>query len=578
MLSAFDRSLLATYLMPHLSRVILLAALLCGGIALQLANPQIVRAFIDRALAGQSAAELVDVALLFLFVAMLTQAASIAERALAENLGWQSANALRVDLARHTLSLDDRFHAEHGAGELLERIDGDVAAIAGFFSRFVVQVLGSGLFLIGMLVLLLRADWRIGLVLTAFALAALLFMQRGGGFVARRAVAARQASARLIDFVEERLGGLPDLKSSGADGDTMRRLDERLAARFQRMRAAAQAGSLYNATVGVLFILGTGVALALGVALHEAGAVTLGTIYVVVRYAGMIRQPLEQLSQQMHSFQQATAGISRVRDLLATHPAIAATSGHPLPAGALGLAVDGVSFQYGAEPVLREVTFQLAPGEVLGLLGRTGSGKTTIARLLFRLHDLAAGAIRLGGIDLRETSLEDLRGRVGFVTQEVQILHATLRENVTLFDPTVSDDRLTALFDDLGLAPWLAALPEGLATVLGAGGRGLSAGEAQLIALARVFLKNPGLVILDEASARLDPATERYLTGAIDRLLNRRTGVVIAHRLATVDRADRIVILDEGRVAEEGLRAVLAADPTSRFAQLRRTGVREDLA
>jgi len=579
LLPKLERTLLATYLRPEWPRAVLLGLLLFAGIGLQLANPQIVRTFIDQARAGQPFERLVWIALLFIGVALLTQAVAIAETYVAENLGWRTTNALRADLAHHVLELDASFHAEHGAGELIERIDGDVSAIAEFFARFVVQMLGSAVFLLGVLVLLYREDWRVGALLTLFTLAALAFLTRGGGFVGVRARAARQATAELIGYLEERLAGLPDLKTSGADAYALRRLHERLAARFQRISASVMAGSLFNAVVGLLFVLGTGAVLGLSTALYGAGAITLGTIYLVFRYTGMLRQPLEQLTRQMNSFQQASGGIVRVRELLATRagvvdgPGAASPGGYP--AGALSVELDGVSFAYEAEPVLRGVSFRVEPGEVLGLLGRTGSGKTTISRLLFRLHDPAAGAVRLGGIDVRDARLDALRARVGLVTQDVQLFQGTLRDNATLFDQSVSDARLGEVFAELGLDEWLRALPAGLDTLLGAGGRGLSAGEAQLVALARVFLKDPGLVVLDEASSRLDPHTERLLERAVTRLLRGRTGVVIAHRLATVERADRIVILEHGRVAELGPRADLARDPRSRFARLLRAGLEE---
>jgi ATP-binding cassette subfamily B protein len=578
LLPTLDRALLATYLRPEWPRAVLLGLLLFAGIGLQLANPQIARTFIDRAQAGEPLERLVWTALLFIGVAVLTQAAAIAETYMAEDLGWRPTNALRADLTRHVLDLDASFHAERSPGELIERIDGDVSAIADFFARFVVQVLGSGVFLLGVLVLLFREDWRVGGLLTLFALAAVVFMTRGGGFVAVRAGAARQAASDLSGYLEERLASLPDLKTSGADAYAMGRLHERLAARFHRARASAMAGSVYNGVVGLILALGTGAALASSTALHGAGAVSLGTVYLVFRYTGMLRQPLERLSRQMNSFQQATGGIVRVRELLATRARVIDGRGATLPRGPLSVELDGVSFAYEAEPVLRGVSCRVEPGQVLGLLGRTGSGKTTISRLLFRLHDPTAGAVRLGGVDVRQARLDALRQRIGLVTQDVQLFQGTLRDNVTLFDQSVPDARLRAVFAELGLDEWLRALPAGLDTPLGAGGRGLSAGEAQLVALARVFLKDPGLVVLDEASSRLDPATERLLEGAVARLLDGRTGVVIAHRLATVERADRVLVLEDGRAAEFGRRTDLARDPASRFARLLRAGLAEVLA
>jgi ATP-binding cassette, subfamily B, bacterial len=572
------RALLATYLRPEWPRAVLLGVSLFVGIGLQLANPQIARTFIDHARAGEPLERLVWIALLFLGVALLSQAATVAETYVAEDLGWRTTNALRADLTRHVLELDTSFHGEHTTGELIERIDGDVSAIAGFFSRFVVEVLGSAIFLLGVLVLLFHEEWHVGAILALFATAAVVFMTRGGGFVGIRARAAREAAADLSSYIEERLLGLPDLKTSGADAYAMRGLHERLAGRFHRARASAMAGGLFNGTIGVLFALGTGAALAWSAGLHEAGAMTLGSVYLVFRYTGMLQQPLQRLTRQLNSFQQATGGIVRVRELLATRASVIDGEDGALPRGALAVELDGVSFAYEAEPVLHRASFRVEPGEVLGLLGRTGSGKTTISRLLFRLYDPTDGLVRLGGTDIRSVPLAALRERIGLVTQDVQLFGGTLRDNVALFDRRVPDARLREVFADLGLAVWLGTLPDGLETRLGAGGRGLSAGEAQLVALARVFLKDPGLVVLDEASSRLDPATERLLEHALTRLLDGRTGVVIAHRLETVERADRIVILEDGCVVETGRRDELGRDPASRFARLRRTGMAEALA
>ncbi|MGH9235472.1 MAG: ABC transporter ATP-binding protein [Acidimicrobiales bacterium] len=569
------RDFVAAYLRPHRPRLALLAVLFCAGIGLQLANPQLAKTFIDQASAGAPFDRLVRIAAVFLAVALLTQVATVAEVYVAEDLGWRTTNALRVDLTAHVLSLDDGFHADHGAGELLERIDGDVAAIAGFFARFVVHVLGSALFLLGVLALLWREDWRIGGLLTAFALASVAYLIRGGGFVGRRSRRSRVVNADLSDYLEERLSALPDIKANGADDVTMRGLHERLAARFRVDRDALLAASLFSGAANAALVAATVASLATAAWLQQSGAITVGGVYLVFRYTGMLRMPLERLSRHMNSFQRAMGGIVRVRELLATEPRITDGAGADLPPGALAVELDAVDFAYEREPVLRHVSFRLEPGHVLGLLGRTGSGKTTIARLLFRLYDVDGGAVRVGGVDVRDLRVDDLRRRIGLVTQDVQLFDGTLRDNVRLFDPDVGDDRLGAVFASLGLDEWLARLPDGLDTVLGPTARGLSAGEAQLVALARVFLEDPGLVVLDEASSRLDPHTEALLEDAIDRLLADRTGIVIAHRLRTIERADAVLLLDGGMVVEHGDRTALATDPTSRFAVLLQTGLPE---
>ena len=237
--------------------------------------------------------------------------------------------------------------------------------------------------------------------------------------------------------------------------------------------------------------------------------------------------------------------------------------------GPLAIEFDDVSFSYEERGVLDEVSFTLAAGKSLGLLGRTGGGKTTLTRLIARLYDPDRGVVRVGGHDLRSLRSESLRRSVGVVTQDVQLFEATVRDNLTFFAER-PDEEILSVLERVGLGPWIGQL--GLDTRLGAGGQGLSAGEQQLLAFARVFLQDPGVVILDEPSSRLDPVTEMLLATATERLYAGRTVVIIAHRLETVRTADEIMVVDAGRIVEHGSRQALAADPTTRYAALLATG------
>jgi ABC-type multidrug transport system fused ATPase/permease subunit len=577
MSSKLARGLLATYLSPELLRLARLGVVLMTGIGLQLANPLIAAAFINGAEGGRPTGQLVRLALLFIGVALLTQLAAVAETYAADDLGWHTTNALRVDLTRRALDLGAAFHSDYSPGQLVERVDGDVTAVATFFSRFIVQVVGNALFLLGVLLVMFFLDWRIGLLLAVVAGMAAVVMTRTGGFVGARAKEARIAVGNLTGFLEERLSGMVDIKSNGGDDHAIHGLQRQMADRFVRTRASVLAASTFSAGVSLVFVIGTAAALALSAALHRGGGLSLGATFAVFRYTVMLRVPLEQLSRQMNNLQRATGAIVRIRQLLDARPAVMSGPGAELGDRPLTVEFDHVSFAYATEPVLQEVSFRVAAGEVLGLAGRTGSGKTTISRLLLHLYDPTAGTVQVGGVDVRQTTLDELRRSIAVVTQHVDLFEGTIRDNVTIFDDSVRDDRLREVFSVLGLDRWLNARPAGLDTQLGTFGEGLSAGEAQLVALARVFLADPGVVILDEASSRLDPDTERLLDAAIARLLKGRTGLIIAHRLVTLDRADSILILEGGRVVESGPRSELLADHSSRFSQLQRVGFQEAL-
>jgi ABC-type multidrug transport system fused ATPase/permease subunit len=229
---------------------------------------------------------------------------------------------------------------------------------------------------------------------------------------------------------------------------------------------------------------------------------------------------------------------------------------------------EDVTFAYEEKVVLEHVDFRLEPGDRLGLLGRTGGGKSTLTKLTARFYDPGSGCVRLAGVDLRNAEPDSVRSQISFITQDVQLFEGSVKQNIAFFDDSIPDERVVHALTEIGLGDWAATLEEGIHSPLGSGGAGMSAGEAQLVALARAYLRNPGLVILDEPSSRVDPATELLITLAIDRLTASRTAIIIAHRLDTVRHVDKIAVMAEGRLVEFGDRRALAEDPGSQFAAL----------
>ena len=567
--------LLVRYLRPQAGMVAALAVLLFTGIGLQLVNPQIVRYFIDEALAGSPVSRLIAAAALFTVIAVVQQLVNVLAAYVSGRVGWTATNALRADLGKHCLSLDMSFHNDRTPGEMIERIDGDANELGGFFSSFVINLLGNVLLLAGILALLFREDWRAGLALTAFTAVMLTVLARMRHLAVAHSRAERDASTETFGFIEERLSGREEIWANGAKPYVDRRFRELMRTWFRAdIRAGLMTAIMFDIN-GFMFRVGSAVSLAVGAYLFLNDLATIGTVYLIFHYTSLIGTPVQSVTRQLNTLQRATASLVRIFELFQNRRTVLDGKGS-LAVDEPSLRLEEVSFAYGeGEPVLRDVTFDLRPGRVLGVVGRTGSGKTTLARLLVRLYDPDEGRILLGGQDIRECGVADLREHVAMVTQDVRIFHGAIRDNLTLYDRSVDDERLLTVFDRLGIMGWYRTQPDGLDTQLGSGGTGLSSGEAQLLALSRVFLKDPQVVVLDEPTSRLDRATEALIESALDELVAGRTVVLIAHHLATVQRCDDILVLDDGRVIEQGSRERLAADPGSRFHRLLQTGLEE---
>jgi ATP-binding cassette subfamily B protein len=573
--------LLVGYLAPHRPKAVLLSGILLITIALQLVNPQLIRLFIDDAVAGEPASALVPIAVAFMVVAAIHQLLAVWSTFLAEQIGWSATNQLRADLTDHVLHLDMGFHKSTSPGALIERIDGDVTALSNFFSSMIIKVIGNLALLIGILILLWMESWAVGLAIAVLTAGTFLGLFRLHGVTVPWQKDIRATAAELTGFVGEQVDGTEDIKANGATGFMLSRFDAihrkwlpqivRGWTGWSMMWSASMA--LYFASLAVVFVFGSW--------LYGAGTLTLGSVYLVFQYVEMAHRPIEQIREELIDLQKAGASIERVEELLARQSVLVQSDHIVLADGPLAIEFDDVTFKYddegGDEIVLDGVSFSITPGRVVGLLGRTGSGKSTIARLVTRMYEPQSGAVRIGGSATWDIDAADLRSRVAMVTQDVQLFRATIRDNLTFFNDSITDAELCDVVHRLELDEWLSSLPDGLDSMLESGSGGLSAGQAQLLAFTRVFLRNPGVVVLDEASSRLDPATEALLERAVDHLLENRTAILIAHRLETVSRADDIVILEDGKVIEWGERAALEADPESKFSRLLATGMEEAL-
>ncbi|GAA4908905.1 ATP-binding cassette subfamily B protein [Stackebrandtia albiflava] len=530
----------------------------------QLTGPGIQGRFVDTVLASGTPAVLAALGAGYIGVAALSALGRIAVQWVGGRLAWRAGNALRQDLLAHCLDQDLSFYDTHSPGELIERIDSDVERLSRFLSELLVMLLLNSLLVIGIGVMLTTVDWRIGAGFALLLVVALFLVRRLVGVAVTALAEVSARSAEVSGFVEERLRALEDLVPNGGVPGVMTGLNDRSDALTRAASRAARHQIKWPALIQHVNTVALVGGLAAAVWLYSRGAIGVGDAYAVMAYLMLMRVPLMVIAGQLNEFDAAMAATRRSRELLAIRPRMSYGT-TTLPAGALTVDLEDVHFGYTGRPVLRDVSLAVPAGHRLALVGSTGGGKTTLARLVARVLDPDAGTVRIGGVDARSVDRESLRRAVGYVTQDVRVLAASVRDNVTLYAAAPDQAVLTAL-EAVGLTGWLDSLPHGLDTRLGVDA-GLSAGQEQLLSIARLLLRDPGLVILDEATARLGPEDRAAVASAVETLSRGRTVVVIAHRLDTVADCDSVAVVESGRITERGEYRRLA-DGDSRLAAL----------
>jgi len=561
---AFDRRLvarLARVTRPH-ARLLVTTALLFPLIAgLELLQPYLLKVAIDEHILHGDWAGLTGVATVFLGVLLALAAVRAVESYLMHLAGQRVMHDLRGRLFRHLLRQEAAFFDRNPVGRLMTRVLNDVEAISEAFTNGLVAVVGDVITLAGVVAVMLWMDWRLALV--TFSLVPVL----GGGAAYFRVRArdayrtVRRRLARLNAFLQESLQGMTVIQLFGREGHeftAFRRLNAQL--RRAMFASTVWEASLY-ATVEALGSAALALLLWYGAGQIAADALTFGTLVAFIQYTNRFFLPIRDLGAKYTVMQAAMASSERVFALLDRAPAIV-TAAAPPPAirrGAPAVALRGVWFAYAGEDwVLRDCSFAVAPGEHVALVGPTGEGKSTCARLLNRAYDVQQGQVLVDGVDVREWDLDRLRRHVGIVFQETVLFTGTVEANLTTAaDGRVSRADLLNAVEAARCGPLLEVLPRGLGEELVERGANLSHGQRQLLAIARALVYNPAVLVLDEATSSVDPESEALIRHAIARLAEGRTTITIAHRLSAVQHADRILVLHRGRIHEEGRHAEL---------------------
>ncbi len=566
------------YLKTQKFMVSLLILVSLANIGMQLINPQISRYFLDEATKGKVDKYLTIAALMFIFVAFFAQIFSVLVNFIGQKIAWKATNDIRVELIEHCIDLDMSFHKEHKPGELIERVDGDVSQLFDLFSNIMINFTNSLLLLLGILIILIKENLLIGFGLTIFSIFAIYVLWNVKSKTEGYRVKESEVNAEFYGFIGENISSTEDISSSGAREYIMNKFYDISRKMFPIIHKADLTWStLWSATL-IIFSAGTIIAFSGSLYLWKKGLITIGTIYLIFNYTQTLRRPIEQIRINIQQLQSAGASVVRVSELFNMESKVKYGKEKLEEDNPLEIEFNNVDFQYeeGID-VLKDISIKVERGRVLGILGHTGSGKTTFARLITRMYDVKNGKILINNKNITSIMEKELTKNIAYITQDVQIFTATIRDNITMFKKDIDDEDIIKIIYDLGFREWYESLSNGLDTKLEMGNKSLSAGEAQLLAFVRVFLKNPRLIILDEATSRIDSLTEKLIENALDKLLQNRTCIIIAHRLSTLNRAEDILILKDGRILETGERKSLLDDKSSEYYNLIHQGIREVL-
>ena len=557
------RRLLGILFRPYRRPLFGAAALIVLKTAATLAIPFLVGLAIDTGIRPGRQPELRSLLALAVVLVCTMSIAAIANRAfltISGRIGQDVLYDLRLRLFNHVQSLSISFFERYTSGRIIARLTSDIDALQELLATGLSSVVTAILSVLAIALILLRLDLRLGLAtLIAFPLIVLLTQWfRAQSALSYRAV--RTAIALVIVHYTESLAGIRAVQAYRREARNQEIFGD-VVGRYRDANIWSNTlGAAYGPGIYTLGRVTTAAVLIYGGLLVVQGNLTLGVLTAFILYLRQFFEPMQDLSQFYTVFQSASAALEKVSGVLDETPRVP-EPGRPLaipaPAGALDL--EGVTFGYREEPVLEDLTLRIPAGQVLALVGQTGAGKSTLARLVARFYDPDQGRILLDGVDLRELASNDLRRSIVMVTQESFLFSGTIGENIAFGRPEASAGEVEAAARAVGAHGFIAALPHGYETDVRRRGVRLSSGQRQLVAFARAFLADPRVLILDEATSSLDLPTERLVQRALRTLLEQRTAIIIAHRLSTVEIADRVLVIDRGRIVEDGSPSLLAA-------------------
>jgi ABC-type multidrug transport system fused ATPase/permease subunit len=552
---------LGRYLEGFHFRVFVMILVAAGNAACQTGGWLLVRDAIDNGIRAGDLHRLTVVVIIYLCVAAVGWVLqAILIRGLA-GVGQRMVLALRRDLFDHLTGLSLRYFSQQKAGWIIARLTSDVDAVSDVLSQGMPTLVSNVVLLPAALAALFIADWRLGLVVLAIVPPALL-LTRWFTHVSHVAlVETRNRIGAVTAQIAESVAGMAVVQAFNRELAFQAQFDELNAANRVQSIYTQKLFSIFFPAIELLGVIATAAVLFTGEKLLAQDAITIGTLITALYLLQLVFQPLQELSDVYGQLQSGAAAMVKIAAILDEEPDLHDLHDAPdLPRIEGDLDIDGVVFGYGADPVLRGIDIHVPPGGCLALVGESGHGKSTLARLVGRFYDPDDGAVRIDGVDLRTVTLRSYRRQIGVVLQDPFLFSGTIASNIRFAKPDASDEEVAAVAAAVGVDRVAARLSGGLEHAVREGGSGLSSGERQLISIARALLADPRILILDEATSNIDRPTEVLIESALDRLLAGRTSIIIAHRLSTVRRADEIVVIERGRVVQRGAERELLAE------------------
>jgi ATP-binding cassette subfamily B protein len=558
---------LTQILRPYRGRIAVAVLLLIGQTSCLLAGPALVRYGIDHGLRAGDAGALNRAAVLYLGAAVLGLGFGRAVIIMVSRVGETFLRDLRSNVFRHLMSLGMDFFEKEKTGKLVARMTSDIEALQELVQMGLVMFVQNAMIFVGAILVIFLLSWKLALV-TLIVVPPVVIASGWFRRASNKAyLLVRDRIGQNLSTLQEGLAGVRVVQAFARERAFTRRFRETNEAQYDANIETVRISAKYFPIVEFAGVAGIALIVGIGGAFVSYDIVTIGTVAAFVLYLNNLFEPIQQLSQLYNVLQQAGAALQKLFELLDTPPSIAERAGAvDLPEEG-GLDIEHVSFAYDGSDVLHDVSLRVPLGERLALVGPTGAGKSTLAKLIARFYDPREGRVEYGGVDLRDGTLRSLRERIVVVPQEGFLFAGTVRDNVLVGKADATDEEIRDAIAALGLTDRFDAFPDGLDTEVRERGTRLSAGERQLVSLLRAALADPALLVLDEATSSLDPGTERAVERALTRLTQGRTVVVVAHRLSTAARADRIAVIDDGRVAELGTHDELIAHE-GRYASL----------